>query len=129
VGRSGLSDVLALRVRIGPGRVAVGKADVPGARVVSGLAAKAAKPRISLLPARALLEVARVSAFGASKHGEGSWRDPHWTREIWVDAVYRHWAALQDGETHDPESGLHHAAHLACGALYLLWHEMRQAGP
>lgn len=80
---------------------------------------KAAKPRMDLLPGKALLAVARVMGFGAGKHGKGTWKN--YDSDLYKGAAGRHWAALLDGEKTDPETGESHWAHLACCALFELW--------
>jgi hypothetical protein len=36
-----------------------------------------------------------------------------------LEAVKRHIAAIERGETHDDETGFHHAYHASCGLMYL----------
>jgi len=74
------------------------------------------KPRMDLLPMDALLEVAKVLTFGATKYGDRNWElgiDPQRLRA----AQMRHDAAMELGELTDPESGLIHTAHKATDAL------------
>lgn len=74
------------------------------------------KPRMDLLPMDALLEVAKVLTFGATKYGDRNWElgiDPQRLRA----AQMRHDAATELGELTDPESGLIHTAHKATDAL------------
>jgi hypothetical protein len=49
-----------------------------------------------------------------------------WTRL--VGAVLRHTFAWMRGESIDPESGLSHLAHAACGLLFLLAYELNNVG-
>lgn len=74
------------------------------------------KPRMDLLPMDALLEVARVLAFGAKKYG-----DRNWEKGLDLDrlraAQMRHDAANVMGESLDAESNLPHIAHKTCNAL------------
>lgn len=81
-----------------------------------GAKADAGKPRVDLVLdgfPRALMEVARVAAFGAAKYSEHGW--------MFVPDGYRRYTAamdrhrLQSGA--DDESGIEHAAHLAWNAL------------
>ncbi len=82
------------------------------------------KPEFSLLPTKACEEEARVWAFGSKKYGRSDWR------RLWgndtvntvCDSALRHIFAMLDGETHDPESGLLHAAHVRCNMAMIIEH-------
>ncbi len=85
------------------------------------------KPRMSLIPTAPLLEIAKAFTFGAEKYGDHNWRNGFtWTRIS--DAVLRHVLAWKEGEDKDPESGLSHLAHAACGILFLLEFELKNIG-
>lgn len=82
------------------------------------------KPKMSLLlsgMAAPILEVAKVLTFGAKKYAANSWQTLENAEERYTDALYRHMNAIHRGELVDPESGLLHAAHVACNAMFLLW--------
>lgn len=64
----------------------------------------------------ALLEIAKVSAFGAKKYSWGNWKFVENGKTRYGDAQMRH-ACLSHIESHDKESGLLHAAHEAWCAL------------
>jgi hypothetical protein len=82
---------------------------------------------LELLPFESLSEVGKVLAFGAEKYGRYNWRSGmEWTRL--VGAVLRHLFAWTSGESKDPESGLSHLAHAACGVLFLLAYELNTVG-
>jgi hypothetical protein len=72
----------------------------------------------------AMLEVARVLTFGASKYGANNWQTLANFTDRYYAAILRHLFAHGGGETKDPESGLPHLAHAACGALFLLSDEV-----
>lgn len=76
------------------------------------------KPRYDLLPFVALEETVKVLTYGATKYSPDNWRKVE--RWRYVSAAFRHLIALSRGETHDPETGLHHGAHLACCAMFLI---------
>lgn len=83
----------------------------PGAKLDAG------KPRIALMMdgfAEALLEVGKVTTFGAAKYTDHGWREVPNGIERYTSAMYRH--ALSR-VPYDDESGLHHAAHAAWCAL------------
>lgn len=77
------------------------------------------KPPAALIPPRAALEVAAVLGFGASKYGAHNWRQGISTNRL-MSAALRHQLAFLAGEDTDPESGLSHLAHAACGLLMLI---------
>ncbi|MBL8224475.1 MAG: hypothetical protein JNM50_04020 [Chromatiales bacterium] len=65
--------------------------------------------------AHALEAVAAVATHGAAKYAPDNWQ--HVEPRRYLNAMYRHLLAEHQGETIDPESGLHHAAHAAWNAL------------
>lgn len=67
--------------------------------------------------ANALLEVAKVGTYGATKYTENGWKDvPNGIRR-YRSALYRHLLALED---FDPDTRLPHMAHVAWNALAAL---------
>jgi len=79
------------------------------------------KPRTDLLPSAALMEIAKILAFGAKKYDDDNWRSDgglDWGRMF--GASERHGYAWNDGEDVDEETGLSHIAHRACCDLFLL---------
>lgn len=66
---------------------------------------------------RALLAVASVSTFGASKYAWKGWETVPEGFERYSDAMVRHLLYEGQGEVKDPDSGLSHAAHAAWNAL------------
>lgn len=65
----------------------------------------------------ALLEISKVSTFGARKYERGGWKYVSNAHERYTDAMHRHFLAEMAGQKIDEESGLLHAAHAAWGAL------------
>lgn len=84
-----------------------------------------AKPRWTLLPWDALRAVVGVLEYGAQKYAPQGWRTVTDPVPRYRDALVRHLVAQMDGEDIDPESGHHHAAHVATNALFLLWFALR----
>lgn len=81
------------------------------------------KPRMDLLVSgcpNALEAIAGVLTFGAKKYAAHSWQTVPNADERYLAAQLRHITAVQKGEVNDPESGLHHLAHAACNALFIL---------
>jgi hypothetical protein len=84
---------------------------------------------LELLPPEALVEIAKVLAFGATTKGYGRWNWAQgfaWSRL--AGAALRHLFAWLGGENKDPESNLSHLAHLGCCVLFLLTHELKGLG-
>lgn len=77
------------------------------------------KPRPSLLPLQAVMEVVKVLEFGAKKYGENNWQQVV-PASRYYDAALRHIFAWKSGEQFDTETGLSHFAHAATCLLFLL---------
>lgn len=80
------------------------------------------KPQPTLLMrgcAKAIAGVIAVLGFGAKKYAADSWKQIEDGETRYRDALYRHLSAIEQGEAHDPESGLPHIDHIACNALFL----------
>lgn len=77
------------------------------------------KLRWSLLPMEELEEVVKVLDYGATKYAPNNWKKID--TERYMDALMRHMAAYLQGETEDPETKLHHMAHIACNALFIIY--------
>lgn len=85
------------------------------------------KVRTELLPADALIEVAKVLTFGAKKYDPWNWKKGmNWSRLI--GACFRHMFSWVTGEDKDPESGLSHLAHASCCVLFLLDYSLHSIG-
>lgn len=87
------------------------------------------KPQMGLIPAGALVEVAKVMTFGARKYSKYNWRENgglEWSRLY--DALQRHLASFSLREDIDAESELPHLAHAACCILMLLEYQRTSNG-
>lgn len=73
-----------------------------------------------LVPLDALREIIRVLMKGAEKYTPGGWEHVTSPRDRYYNALLRHVTAWYEGETHDPEWGLHHLGHAGCCLLFLL---------
>jgi hypothetical protein len=84
----------------------------------------------SLFPFDGAELIVRVLMHGAEKYDRDNWRqgadDPEAQRRIF-SATIRHLAALQRGETVDPDSGMPHIAHAATNLLFLCAFTRRSA--
>jgi hypothetical protein len=83
---------------------------------MSGVKFDQGKPRISLLPVRALLGVAQVAVMGAAKYGDHNYRGGMKATRF-IDAAIRHTFKWLDGQDLDEESGLPHLHHAAWSLL------------
>lgn len=85
-----------------------------------GMKFDADKPLVDLIDADALEELAKVLTFGAKKYAPHNWRKGISYRRL-IAAAFRHLLAIMRGEDRDLETGLPHAAHLMCCAMFLIW--------
>lgn len=91
----------------------------------SGIKFDQEKPRMDLLDAYAIEQLAMVLTFGAKKYDAHNWRKGlHKTRLI--AAALRHLFAYLRGEDKDSETQLSHAAHAMCCCMFILGLESRQ---
>lgn len=96
----------------------------PGAKLDAG------KNRMGLVLfgfARALQEVGKVGTYGAIKYTDNGWMDVPDGERRYTDALLRHLMQEASGETKDPDTELHHAAHAAWNALARLDLMLRRA--
>lgn len=76
------------------------------------------KPRIELVDPSFIFGVAEVLTFGANKYADNNWRKGFkWTRLM--GAIMRHCWAWLWGQDRDPETGISHLYHAACGLMFL----------
>jgi hypothetical protein len=94
---------------------------VPPKDIGTGVRHDLGKPRISVLPGRAIEMVMQVGEFGAKKYGDHNYRGGMAVSK-YLDAAYRHAFVefLFKGQDADPESGLPHLAHAAWNLLAAL---------
>lgn len=81
-----------------------------------GLRFNTGKPRWGLVHYKSLEPMVRVLEYGAQKYDDDNWKKGLVPREV-LECLQRHLAAIMDGETHDPESGLPHIGHILCNAM------------
>lgn len=83
-----------------------------------GLRFNQGKKRYDLVQPWAHEQMVNVLTMGAQKYAPRNWeRGMAWSNVI--ASLERHLAAIKSGEDYDPESGLLHAAHVACNAHFL----------
>ena len=85
------------------------------------------KPKMNLLPPKAIVEVAKVLTFGAQKYGPENWKELEDLQNRYLAGALRHIFAHMDGEQLDPETGLSHMAHALCCLLFKLEIELENA--
>jgi uncharacterized HAD superfamily protein len=76
------------------------------------------KPRIDLAPADVMIHVGKVLEMGAEEYGERNWEHGMAFSKI-IASLERHLAKWKAGQDLDDKSGLHHADHILCNALFL----------
>lgn len=79
------------------------------------------KPQMNLVPLSSVYAVAEVMTFGAKKYSPDGWKSVPDAVNRYTAAMLRHMTLLQEGEEFDEDSGLPHADHIACNALFLSW--------
>lgn len=77
------------------------------------------KPDYSLVPPFALEEAVKALTYGKNKYSRDNWKLLDDAENRYFAAAQRHLWALRRGESHDTESGLHHAAHAIACILFL----------
>lgn len=87
---------------------------------MTGIKYDSAKPKMNLLPPKAIVEVAKVLTFGAQKYDAENWRKLDDLQNRYTAGALRHIFAHMDGEKLDPETGLSHMAHALCCLLFKL---------
>tara|TARA_X000001388_G_scaffold48075_1_gene34438 strand:- start:26 stop:457 length:432 start_codon:yes stop_codon:yes gene_type:complete len=94
---------------------------------VDGIKHDSKKPKMNLLPPKAIVEVAKVLTFGAQKYGAENWKELEDLQNRYLAGALRHIFAHMDGEQLDPETGLSHMAHALCCLLFKLEIELENA--
>ena len=84
------------------------------------------KPKMNLLPPKAIVEISKVLTFGASKYDAENWRKLDDLQNRYTAGALRHIFAHMDGEELDPETNLSHLAHAMCCLLFKLEIELEE---
>ena len=89
-----------------------------------GLKTPSGKLRWHLAPWDECEETVKVIEYGARKYAPDNWKpNVRENKDYYKSAIVRHLVSYFKGETRDPESRLHHLAHVACNAWFLMWAE------
>lgn len=86
-----------------------------------GLKYDEGKPRTDLLDAEFLLGVSQVLDYGSKKYNANNWREGISYSRI-IAGILRHTLEVVRGRDFDPETGLKHTYHAACGLMFLSWY-------
>lgn len=74
---------------------------------------------ISLVPMTIIKDIAAIRKYGEEKyHAPNNWVLVD--KQRYIDAMWRHLIAYQEGEEYDKESGLPHLWHAACNMAFIL---------
>ena len=92
----------------------------------SGIKYDSEKPKMNLLPPKAIVEISKVLTFGASKYDAENWRKLDDLQNRYTAGALRHIFAHMDGEELDPETNLSHLAHAMCCLLFKLEIELEE---
>ena len=93
----------------------------------SGIKYDSEKPKMNLLPPKAIVEISKVLTFGAAKYDAENWRKLDDLQNRYTAGALRHIFAHMDGEELDPETNLSHLAHAMCCLLFKLEIELENA--
>ena len=83
-----------------------------------GIKLDGGKPALDLIDPEFELDVARVLTYGATKYDVDNWKNGMSLGKA-MAGVRRHLNAVARGEFIDPETGIQHTAHAACGVMFL----------
>lgn len=81
------------------------------------------KNRLELVDPEYIEGIGAVLTFGSKKYAPNNWKlATQEDIERIHGAILRHQMAIMKGEEIDPDSGLLHAYHLGCNAMFLAYH-------
>ena len=92
----------------------------------NGIKYDSEKPKMNLLPPKAIVEISKVLTFGAAKYDAENWRKLDDLQNRYTAGALRHIFAHMDGEELDPETNLSHLAHAMCCLLFKLEIELEE---
>lgn len=87
---------------------------------MSGLRYNNGKLQWGLVDFTALEDMVKVLEFGANKYAPHNWKKGMSHTQI-TESLMRHLFAYLDGEDIDQESGISHAGHILCNAMFLAY--------
>ena len=93
---------------------------------MDGIKYDSEKPKMNLLPPKAIVEISKVLTFGAAKYDAENWRKLDDLQNRYTAGALRHIFAHMDGEELDPETNLSHLAHAMCCLLFKLEIELEE---
>lgn len=84
------------------------------------------KLRWTLLDYDSIEEMLKVLEWGATHYGEANWKKGLNKAEL-QESIQRHLKALINGESHDPQTGRPHEAHIMCNAMFYSFHSRHKS--
>lgn len=82
------------------------------------------KAMYSLLEPDFLKEMAEILTKGAKKYSKDNWKKCEYKdKNLYVDALMRHFESYRAGNMTDSETGNHELAHCACNLMFLMYME------
>lgn len=93
----------------------------------NGSKADGGKPLVSLVSTPAIMGLARVLTFGATKYSADNWRGGFAWRRL-INSLLRHSLEFSDGQDIDAESGLPIIDHVGCCWMFLSEAQKRGQG-
>lgn len=79
------------------------------------------KPKLGLVPPKAIIQIGKAMTFGAKKYNNYNYKSGKgldWDQ--YYNALLRHLMSWMDGENLDPESKLNHLSHMGACAVMLI---------
>lgn len=73
-----------------------------------------------LVPFKSVEVIIDALMYGAKKYAPDNWKKVPDAENRYFDALMRHATAYKNGETHDPESGVHHLGCAGASLLFLI---------
>jgi len=113
-----MTDEEMIKVSGVPYAVPADSLNTPGKKYDGG------KPKMYLLPPKAIVEVSKVLTYGAEKYNEDNWRKLENLQNRYSGGALRHIFAHLDGEYVDEETGCSHLAHAICCLMFKLEEEL-----
>ena len=87
------------------------------------------KCHVQSIPPSFLWEIGQVMSHGDRKYAPFNWMGGKDHPLEYIGAAFRHLLRYWSGERCDPETGLHHLAHMACSLAFLFWFDEGDAIP
>lgn len=87
------------------------------------------KNHLQAMPPGFLWEIGAVMTHGDTKYAPENWKGGKDHPLEYIGAAFRHFLRYWAGEKRDPETGLHHLAHMVCSLMFLFWFDEGDSFP